>query len=242
MAIEVHSSSPSLVFGHVKTVTTDSFTPPAGALLVASVMSKYDSSIPLTNGGSSLLWTQQVLAINTNAISAIYTAPAIAQFTTVTATIDYFGGSETTAPLALKIYVLTGADVANPVGAKNAAQNTGVQDWNWTPFSSAEADSLSICAACDDYQTNINSSTDPYEQFNQMAPAGTGSSSWLSGLALRKATPVDASGTPVTFNIHCNASSPSTKWAATAVEIRAATTPRPRPLAITSSAHRAGAW
>ncbi|MEV4091439.1 hypothetical protein [Streptosporangium saharense] len=239
MPITVHSSSPSLVSGNAVSVTTGSFSPPAGSLLVACQMTKYDSTMTLSNTGSALSWTQRVTQINTNGIAAIYTAPAISQFMTITGTLDFFGGG-TTAAMALKIYVLAGADMTQPIGTTGSTNSSGVQNWTFSAYTSTAADSLGICAASDDYQTSTPASTDVAESFNVSASSG---SNWLSGMSIRKAATTPVPGTSVTFDIQSGEASASTRWAVAAVEIRAAATPSPqRPLIPAGAVHRAGAW
>ncbi|MBG0818249.1 hypothetical protein [Planomonospora sp. ID82291] len=232
MPIAVHSSSPTIVSGSGPSVTTAAFTPPAGSLLVACALSKNDTTMALTGNGQTLTWTQRKLAVHTNGCAAIYTAPAAgSQLMSVTGALDQ------TASLALKIFVLTGVQMGSPVGATGSTQSSGVENWSFSAYTSTEAGSWGICAACDDYQTATPTSNDVYETFN------VSSSLYLSGLAIRKASATAAAGTPVSFDIRTGGPSGSTRWAAAAVEIRAApegqpAVPRMNPLA----AHRAATW
>ncbi|MFI6813258.1 hypothetical protein ACIBG7_12640 [Nonomuraea sp. NPDC050328] len=238
MPIQVHGSSPSLVSAYATSVATSSFTPPSGSLLVACVMSKNDGSVALTNTGSALSWTLRIQGIHTNGCSAIYTSSAIAQSMSVTGTMDFFP-SEGTQPIAIKIYVLTGADLSDPVGATNSSQSTGVENWTFPAYTSTSPDSWGFCAAADDFQTATPSSSDVAETFNQ------GGASYLSGMAIRKAAATPAVGTPVSFDIRSGEPSPSTRWGVCAVEIKAAPVAvrglrgihRP-PIAV----HRASSW
>lgn len=238
MPIQIHGSSPSLVSAYGTSVTTGSFTPPSGSLLVACVMSKNDASVDLSNNGAALSWNLRVQGIHTNGCSAIYTAPAIAQTMSVTGLMNFFPG-EPSQPVAVKIYVLTGADVSDPVGATNNTTSTGVENWSFPAYTSTSPDSWGFCAAVDDYQTGNPSSTDVAEAFNQSG------GNYLSGMAIRKAAATLAAGTPVAFDIRTGGVATSTRWGVCAVEIKAA------PVSVRATrnihrppvaAHRASSW
>ncbi|MFI6485146.1 hypothetical protein ACIBH1_45060 [Nonomuraea sp. NPDC050663] len=231
-------TSPSLVSAMTTTgVSTASFAPPEGAFLVACVMSKYDASVALTNTGSALSWTMRAQSINSNGIAAIYTAPAIAQSMTVTGTMDFIGSPGNSQGIALKVNVLGGVDISNPIGATGDVTSLGVQNWTFNAYTSTKADSWGFCAAADDYQTATPTSTDVNEPFNQ---SGAG---YLSGMAMRKASATASAGTAVSFNIQTGGVSTSTRWATCAVEVLAAVDGLGHRATLSRAAvHRAAAW
>lgn len=123
MAIAIDASSPALVSGASSTQTTASFSPPGGTLLVAcaafEALSTANATITLSNTGTALTWTQRARRDGNDSggnqgIAAIYTAPNFGGQSgiTVSAVSSKSGDAG-----GLKVFVVTGADLASPVGA-----------------------------------------------------------------------------------------------------------------------------
>lgn len=132
MALAIDASTPSLATSTTAAVTTASFTPPSGALLVLCYganngTAAQDTSIStVTNTGTAATWTRRARK-NNNASSTggtgtdggaeIWTATAPGAAITVTANgLNSGAGYEK----ALKIWVLTGADTTNVTNVAGA--------------------------------------------------------------------------------------------------------------------------
>lgn len=131
MPLALDASTPAVATSATTTVTTASFTPPAGAVLVAIVLhgtsnagAARDSSISASTG---LTWTSRISTPLTSpeangGLARVYTAVvATSAATTVTSTItvNSWPGS------MLAVLVYTGADTAAPLEGAVWAQPTG---------------------------------------------------------------------------------------------------------------------
>jgi len=115
-------------------VTTGTFSPGAGTVLVALVASYNRTSPTMTNSGTALTWTMQQAVDNGGFSVSIYTAVNSSAQSNITATFEDLG---TAYPIpALKVYVLSGASTSSPVGTKgsgsSAAGSVGVDAGNTT--------------------------------------------------------------------------------------------------------------
>src|SRR4051812_21284339 len=137
MAIAIDASSPALVHGVSvsSTVTTASFTPPAGALLVACVAANSSAGLSTTaamTDTAGLTWTQRSVAnfasTARSGYAGIYTA-LVPTSAAMTVTVTTSGSSGTTRRPSLQVYVVTGADVTDPLissGTGTSATNNFV--------------------------------------------------------------------------------------------------------------------
>lgn len=233
------ATSPALAFEEDGPVQSAQFTPSGDALLVMAVMFKA-TAVDLSNtGAGDLTWTQRVTRTIADSTARIYTAPAINQTMRITAETD-------SGPAALKAYVLTGADLTQPVGQTGNTTKTGSGGGNWSfpAYTSSVPGSWGLAAAVDDWASGDCSSTDVFEEFFVFPEDG--GENWLSGLTLRKSAATSAQGSSVAFNIATTGfTSADTTWAAVAVEIRPAptgTAPAAPPRGSPAAVHRAASW
>ena len=149
------ATSPASVHAFTaETVTTASFTPPAGSLLVAMLAADYDRTPPLmvSVGGGSLTWTQ--LAMDAHNLASVWIATAPGTYTlfsgfadswTETA-VDYEAGySEITLGATDGFGVLTANTLPSLVAPVGAADDSGTRvnrilDWAGWPPSARQID------------------------------------------------------------------------------------------------------
>ena len=160
MAIAVDSSSPALASqtSASNTVTTASFTPPAGALLVAAAFCSQNSASPMTftlSDSTSGTWTTDLVrnSSDTGSISSvagIYHATASGAAVTVTCVVasSFFP--------TVKVYVLTGVNMASPVGS-SAKQSSTSTSFATTGYTNAAASSIGIAAAANNVANTMTS-------------------------------------------------------------------------------------
>lgn len=216
MAIAIDASSPAIVLTTADPVTTASFSPPANTLLVACVFveNSTDPAISISNTGTSLTWTQRALRTTAEAGSnagevAIYTAPNTNSQSGITVTASITG---VTSVAAIKVYVLTGADLSTPVGATGEGTST-TNNVTVNAYTSTVNNSRGICAAHDWLALGAPSSTDDEETFSNGA---------LSGMAITKSANTTPSSSSVTFNLDAAGTS-TPRWQWVAVEIKPGT-------------------
>ena len=143
--LALDASSPAVVKKAGTTLTTASFTPPAGSVLVISAQSNGNSDVKSIsvsdNLSSHLTYTQaQVKGNTTNDVYAkLYWAPVTtSRAMTVTATI---GGNSGDYGM-LSVLVFTGANTAAPIGASGGGRgatgaisdtytSTAAGSWGW---------------------------------------------------------------------------------------------------------------
>ncbi len=216
MAIAIDASSPAIVLTAADPVTTASFSPPANTLLVACVFveNTTDTAITLSNTGTALTWTERrrrttaEAGVNAGQI-AIYTAPNVSAQAGITVTASV---ASVTSNAAIKVYVLTGADLTTPVGDSGEGSSTTNND-TVAAYTSTVNNSRGICAAQDWLALGTPSSTDDEETFSNGA---------LSGMAVTKSANTTPSGSSVTFNLDAAGTS-TPRWLWVAVEIKPGT-------------------
>lgn len=207
MAIAIDATTPALVSGSTS-CTTASFTAPVDSLLVALCSAGGGSStLTVTNNGTALTWTTNVfhmISTDTGAFGAtalIATAPApISTARTVTFTSNA-GGS----PVAMKLLVITGADIAGvPVGAVGENHSTTP---NITPnvYTSTVDNSRAVGIGADN-----TGSTTPTSSDTGFAYSAGG----VSGIAVYKAADTTPAGSVVTLNFNGGAIARQWNWAA----------------------------
>ncbi|WP_125633483.1 phage tail family protein [Nonomuraea sp. WAC 01424] len=200
MPIAIDGTSPAGV-ASPSTLTTASFTPPAGSLLVALVMTT-DGTI--SNSGTARTWTNRKQH-GTYTGLRIYTAPnPTASALTVSITGDG----------ALKVFVVTGQN-ASPAGA-NGAGATTTNNATVNGYTSTGANSRGFVAAINWAAGGAPSSTDDeYAAF--YGDFGMGM------LGAVKAANSGASGSTVQFNLDADGTG-AADWAWIALEILAGST------------------
>ncbi|MFC3986428.1 phage distal tail protein [Streptosporangium jomthongense] len=200
MAVGI-ATSPALVQRWTSgTLTTAAFSPAAGTLLVACVAAF--NAAPTVSGGG-LTWTRRVQRIYSGAYHEIWTAPCAAGASGITVSVT---GSWSGA--ALKVYVVTGASLATPVGA-TGNNSTAVNNSNVAAYTSTGAGSRGFLVAVE-YTTGSPTSTDDFTAF--------GDSSHFWGLVAAKAANTPTAGTSVTFNLDA-AGSGTADWQWAAIEV-----------------------
>ncbi|SFI81420.1 hypothetical protein SAMN05216275_10561 [Streptosporangium canum] len=206
MALAI-ATSPATVSGNtVANVTTASFTPPNNSLLVACLGVQFERVMTLTNSGAALAWTKR-RETNTNSYTAIFTAPLVTgRALTVTATPD------SAVSLGMKLFVVTGADLVNPVGAVGGGGAAGATaSTTVTAYTSTTANSLGIGVADEFLAGTVSTGADatgfPFRIVDQ-----------TSGVMLYKnaATATPGTGVTMTFN---GSGAANYVWAWSAIEI-----------------------
>jgi hypothetical protein len=224
MIVAIDASSPTLKASFGGGQTTDSFNPPDNSLLVA-ISFGYFSTITMSNNGSSLSWAASVQSIG-GAI-ATFTAPLLAARSGMTVSSDGVTGGYA----ALKVYVVTGADLSSPIGATGSGSSS-TNNATVSAYTSTKAGSRGIGGAWDSSGLGTPSSTDDEEGFN-------GSQ---SGMAISKASNTSAAGSSVTFNLDAPPGTPSWEWVALEI-VPGADPVHPRlPVKSLTAVHRASSW
>lgn len=204
----VDASSPALSTGNGPGLTSPSFTPPAGSLLVAAIGLNYSSgTTALTATVAStpaLTWTQRALrnagdAGGQGGAAQISTAPVVtSQPYTVTAT------NSESAHVALKVFVLTG-QAGSPIGSSGEGSSTTNNTTPTVITAVTGATSLIIVSATDWQALGAMASTD-------LTETGWHIASQISGLVGYETGP--ASGA-VTSNLDAGSTgTPAINWVA----------------------------
>lgn len=157
MAIAVDGSSPagaSQTNGATATVTTASFTPAAGAVMLACWQGNTTASAPgaaptiadtLTLAWTSVGWRNEGDAGGREGQAAMWWALSTNTSMTVTVTTGTASGDR---QARLKVVVLTGVDTANPVASSNEGSDTGGGLDNLT-YTSTVTDSMGFASVSD---------------------------------------------------------------------------------------------
>lgn len=225
MAVAIDASTPAIAAALANTITTSSFNPPDSSLLVAIPFRAI--GLTMSNNGTALTWTSRKQDVDGSSIE-IFTAPLPAARTGMTVTVS--GGSS--GEIALKTYVLTGADLTNPVGATGAG-NSGTNNVTVTAYTSTIDGSRGLCGAYDSSARGLPTSTDNEDAYNIIS----------SGMAVAKAANTTPAGTNVTFNLDAGGTAGGT-WYWIAVEILPQVDPlRARlPVQSPTAMHRSYSW
>lgn len=211
MGLAIDASTPVIVTG-VTPKTTASFTAPANSLLVALCSSNTGGvTHTVTNSGTALTWTSRgkhAIGSDAGAFAAaveIFTAPApTSAARTVTLTSSNGGDS-----IALKVLVITGADLTTPVGQAGEGHST-TANLSAAAYTSSVANSRGVGIASDSLQAGSPTSSDTGFAWN--------TSTEMSGIAVHKAADTAVASTAVTLNF--NGTGGSREWNWVAVEIR----------------------
>lgn len=219
----VVGTSPALATVTTGNITSPSFTPPAGSLLVVGVVG---SGLLSGMSGGGLTWTRRIQRAGTAGLE-LWTAPgASGAGMTVTGTTDGVSA------MALKVWPITG-HATSPIGTTgNGTSNANNSTVNG--YTSTGAGSRGFIVAAETAGLGTPSSTDDETAF---VLGGE-----LPGLMATKASNSGAAGTNVTFNLDA-AGTDVAQWEWAALEILA--TPeetRFRPLIALQAAKRAANW
>lgn len=234
MAVEVAGGPDGVGRYDSQPVTTATFNAPAASLLVAHGAVQQESSITsATVSGGSLTWTlRSSRAFGESGFYGyigVWTAPVPTPQTlsvSISAT-DQFSGS-------LKVWIVTGADLAEPVGATNSGQTT-TRNATVNAYTATQDGSLGFCTVQDwSALDGTLVSNDP---------------GWISSenyvMALYKNSPAQA-GQTVTFHMNISGGSGSSAewhWAAAEILPAPEATLAARLVTVTSTAvHRAATW
>ena len=232
MAIAIDSSSPDVVDNFVDP-TTGTFTAPAGSLLVACGGAATLEAVSISNTGPALAWTQQVQFGSgdtgaNNGQAAIWTAPVdVEAARTVTLGVASGGAG-------LKVLVITGADINNPVGATGHGAAT-TNTLTPTVYTSTVPKSRGVIVANDWTARGL-----PAVSADLGYPGDNLDGD--SGIAIAKAADTPDAGTNVSVDIN-GAGTNTIQWNWVAVEILPPSQLRPRPLIANQAALvRASYW
>ncbi|WP_157253220.1 hypothetical protein [Nonomuraea typhae] len=238
MAIAIHGSTPAIVAGASSTQTTAAFNPPASSVLVACMAFEASgangATLTLGNTGTSLTWTLRSRRDGSeggaeDGIVAIYTAVNVAAQTGIDVSVT---SSREDDAGALKVFVVTGADVTGPVGAVGEGSSTTD---NITPnvYTSTAANSRAFGIGQDWNIQGAPTSSDtgfPWDVDER-----------TSGIAVHKAADTATAGSTVTLNFNSAGAAPAWNWVA--VEIKPAVEFMPRlPVVIGQAIQRASVY
>ncbi|MBW0095003.1 hypothetical protein I4I73_03200, partial [Pseudonocardia sp. KRD-184] len=197
----VHSSSPARVeaASAAASVTTASFTAPAGSVLVAAVVIDAGPApaptLTVSNSGTALTWTKVAERVTGGAVgSALFVAAAP---TSAARTVTFTTSNSDNK--SLKVYVVQGADPAGPVGdvtSGNVSTNTVAVPG----LVATRAASLGFYAAAQDESssatpTSGESAFDPV--FISAQVAGGSGHKPMGAVAAETTYTIDAAGTTV---------------------------------------------
>lgn len=215
MAIAIDASTPVRASATAAlTTTTASFTAPSSAVLVACVSSNttpagnptltVSDSGGLTWGAAKVLRQQSEGGGSTGGTTAIFGAvTASSTSRTVTATASVAG---TANGISVKVYVVTGADTANPYGA-TAEGASQVNNTTTTGYNSTVNNSRGFACGTEWNELGVPTSTDTGD--------GADVTGAIAALSCFKAADTATSGTSVTFNLDAaGAGTPDWTWVA----------------------------
>lgn len=218
MAIAIDASSPIRFTGTPANnvdITSASFTPPAGSVLVVCVSADTNGNtdnITISVSGSSLTWTNRVerdpgdssLASHASIWTAVQPSSV-----SMTVSVRRTAGNGSTGRISVKVYVVTGADTTTPNGA--VGENNSTTN-NITPnaYTSTVNNSRGFGCATDWNQLGTPTSTDTED--------GADYSGAISVISLFKAADTATSGTTVTMNFDAGGTG-TAEWNWVALEI-----------------------
>ncbi|WP_214327837.1 phage tail family protein [Nonomuraea sediminis] len=215
MAIAIDAGSPAIATSGgttVSSVTTGSFTRPAGGLLVAMVMA-YSDTEPAVSGGG-LTWTKRVELGQVE----IWTAPVTGSGS-MTVTVDNLTGSFGRA-VSVKVDAVTGQHASSPIGASGSGSSTN-NTLNVTGYTSTVDNSRGFMAALEGAGLGVPTSSDTGFGWSTSTGVTT-----VSGIAVRKSANTPTAGTAVTFNADAPGTS-AADWDWVALEIKPASLDAP---------------
>ncbi|MFN2636918.1 MAG: hypothetical protein ABR585_07830 [Gemmatimonadaceae bacterium] len=227
MPIGIDASTPALVSSD-GACTTASFTAPAGSLLVALCAAGDGAGTnTVTNSGAALTWATRVnhqAGVDAGAYDAtVLIATAVANAAVArTVTLTASNG----ALVNLKLLVVTGASLSDPVGATGEGHST-TSNLTAAAYTSTVEDSRAVGIAAD---------TSSFVDFPTSSDVGFSFAELFAyaGIAVYKAANTGAAGSAVTLNFNGNEETRTWNWAA--IEIKPATGIAPPPQVISQAA------
>jgi len=213
-APQVDAATPAMVTSSsASTLTTASFTAPAGSLLVACVHSDGTMTHAVGNNGTALTWT--LIARQSRASTGTGSAAAfVAPVSTLRSGLTVTWTGSFADDVGFKVYVVTGADLADPVGAQAAGTSTQ-NVLTTTAITTEKASSLGFIVA-DEFGTDgTTTSPDLTAFFNYDVVGRIAGGSGYKRLG--------AAGTGATFTLDM-AGTATADWNWVAFEIRGAGT------------------
>lgn len=232
-------TSPNLVAADLDfdTFSTATFSPPADALLVAALVGfKNVATEVISNTVTPRTWVPRLAVDDGTREVRFWTADNPTALTNITVGMnDPAGGTEYWSA-ALKVWVVTGHDPANPVG-QTGNGSSGSNAVTVNGYTSSRANSRGFCAASCNGSAGVPTSTDTAQGGNVTSDVGD-----FGLLAIMKAANTGSSGSVVTFNLDA-AGTDATTWRWGALEIVPPLDPS-RPMVVTpvGAAHRAASW
>lgn len=247
MALAIDASSPAIATqtnGATATVTTASFTPPSGSILLvawagnsasgadpASTPTVTDNrGVPLTYGQAA--WSHRGDTPNADGQAAIWTAHVTSSAAmTVTVTNIASSGNR---HAALKVYVITGADTSNIDGATGKSGSTSTGSIAQV-YSAQQTNAQGFIAVCDwDVMGTMTAGTGCTRDGS--AAVGTA----ITYGFLRRTSADDVSGNNNTLNVTLGGTSGNVRWAYVEIRVASGTdaTATPAVLATTTALPR----
>jgi hypothetical protein len=230
--IAIDSGSPALASnGGVSSVSTASFTRPAGGLLVAMVFAI--SNATYTVAGGSLTWTQRA-----SGGADIWTAPVTGSGSMTVTVGNLVSGGFVGQGAAIKVVGLTGQSALDPIGATGAGEST-TNNLNALGYTSTVAGSRGFFAGWESAISGAPTSTDtgfPWS-FSVTSPFPA----TYRGLFSYKAANAPAQDADVTFNADASGTG-TADWDWVALEIVPDVDIRNRTIVSRAAVHRAASW
>lgn len=200
MPIAIDATTPAVVTG-AASATTASFTAPGDSFLVGLwAVTLGGGTDTISNTGGALTWTRRAFSIFYSTVVNISTAPAVSSVArTVTAQTTTVGGNA-----ALKLLVVTGVDLAAPIGATGSGHAT-TPNLTVNAYTSTVDGSRGFGLASDDLAAATPTSSDTGFPF---------AVSDFSGVGAYKAANTTPAGSSVTFNFDGGVAARNWDWAA----------------------------
>lgn len=210
MAIAIDTSTPPIVGGSTTTLQTATFSPPAGSVLVVAIHAQPARTFTISNTVASLSWSQILHQTSTTGSVTAFRAvvPGGATDMSVSAT-----GSLNN-DFGVKVYVVTGADTATPVGAVSTG-SADTADTIAKSISPQVANSMGFLVADVGFSVPAGATTSPdttFEPYDLFQNIAGGSGYRLMG----------AAGSTQTFTADASGSSTTNNWSWGVFEIRSA--------------------
>ncbi len=201
-------------------ITSASFTPAAGTVLVVAVNADTSASADITTSVSSspaLTWTNRSErdwgSGATNGHTSIWTATVSSSASTTVSVRRTVGTGGTTNRISAKAYIVSGADTASPVGQVGSGAST-TNNLTAAAYTSSVNNSRGIGAATDWTQQGVPTSTDVGDGAHYVGQ--------LAVLSAYKAASTPLSGTAVTLNFDA-AGAGAPQWGWVAIELKPST-------------------
>ena len=209
--LAIDPSTPSTIQSNSQTLTTSTFTPPAGSELYiyvglnsntstdsANSLSQKNSITNITDNLSShLTYTQQAeqgAANGNDALTYLYTAP-VTTSQPMTVSVTQESADQPVSYAMLKVIVVTGANTSNPVGVKGGGRGatgtvsgtyttTTAGSLGWLFYSDWNAQAIPTAGSGQSvYKSYLVSGQDTYAIVQQNSPSSAGASVTMNTVA-----------------------------------------------------------